>query len=148
MTRIDEFWSFSYIISMNRLKNVYDVDFALSKGYIQSVDEEPNWNCCGAARFMCNNPSEAVMDKVYWSSDGNGYIKLEYNGVSHCWGFNQKIIGFKFENGQLKTFNRSDYGGSQIAYINAITSFLQTWKENGYELEESVIIQDDEDFVI
>lgn len=26
MTRIDEFWSFSYIISMNRLKNVYDVD--------------------------------------------------------------------------------------------------------------------------
>ena len=62
MTRIDEFWSFSYIIGMNRLKNVYDVDFALSKGYIHEVNEEPDWNRCGAARFMWGNPHEVVMD--------------------------------------------------------------------------------------
>lgn len=138
MTRIDEFWSFSYIISMNRLKNVYDVDFALNKGYIHSVDEEPDWERCGAARFMWNNPHEVVMDSVKW----------DRCGISHHWGFVQQIIGFKFENGQIKTFNMSDYGNNRSAYIDAVTSFLQKWKDNGYELEETVIIQDDEDFVV
>ena len=144
MTRIDEFWSFSYIISMNRLKNVYDVDFALTKGYIHSVDEEPDWNYCGAARFMWGNPDEVVMDSVTWGRTG---IDLKFNDVSHHWGFVQQIIGFKFENGQIKTFERSHYG-SHTAYVDAVTSFLQKWEENGYELEESVIIQDDEDFVV
>lgn len=145
MTRIDEFWSFSYIISMNRLKNVYDVDFALGMGFIHSEDEEPYWTCCGAARFMCNHPAEAVMDSVTWDRDG---ITLKYNGVTHHWGFRQKIIGFKFEKGQLKIFKRADYGGNQLAYIDAIINFLQSWKDNGYELEDAVIIQDDDDFVI
>ena len=145
MTRIDEFWSFSYIISMNRLKNVYDVDFALRKGYIHSVDEEPDWEHCGAARFMWNNPHEVVMDSVKWDRCG---IDLKFSGISHHWGFVQQIIGFKFENGQIKTFNKSDYGNNQSTYVDAITSFLQKWEENGYELEESVIIQDDDDFVV
>lgn len=144
MTRIDEFWSFSYIIDMNRLKNVYDVDFALSKGYIHEVNEEPDWNYCGAARFMWGNPHEVVMDSVTWGRTG---IDLKFNDISHHWGFVQQIIGFKFENGQIKTFERSHYG-SYDAYVDAVTSFLQKWRDNGYELEESVIIQDDEDFVI
>lgn len=145
MTRIDEFWSFSYIISMNRLKNVYDVDFALSKGYIHSIDEEPDWERCGAARFMWGRPYEVVMDSVTWGRSG---IDLKFNGISHHWGFVQQIIGFKFENGQIKTFNMSDYGNNRSAYVDAVTSFLQKWKDNGYELEETVIIQDDEDFVV
>lgn len=145
MTRIDEFWSFSYIISMNRLKNVYDVDYALLKGYIHSVDEEPDWKRCGAARFMWNNPHEVVMDSVTWGRTG---IDLKFNGISHHWGFVQQIIGFKFENGQIKTFKKSDYDNNQMAFIDAVTSFLQKWKDNGYELEESVIIQDDEDFIV
>ena len=144
MTRIDEFWSFSYIISMNRLKNVYDVDFALSKGYIHEVNEEPDWNLCGAARFMWGNPNEVVMDHVTWGRTG---IDLKFNGISHHWGFVQQIIGFKFEHGQIKTFERSHYDGYD-AYVKAITSFLQKWEDNGYELEESVIIQDDEDFIV
>lgn len=144
MTRVDEFWSFSYIISMNRLKNVYDVDFALSKGYIHSVDEEPDWERCGAARFMWDNPHEVVMDSVKWNNCG---IDLKFNGIFHHWGFTQQIIGFKFENGQIKTFERSHYDGYD-AYVEAITSFLQKWKDNGYELDEPVIIQDDEDFVV
>lgn len=144
MTRIDEFWSFSYIIGMNRLKNVYDVDFALSKGYIHEVNEEPDWNRCGAARFMWGNPHEVVMDHVTWGRTG---IDLKFNGISHHWGFVQQIIGFKFEHGQIKTFERSHYG-SHDAYVKAILSFLQKWEDNGYELEESVIIQDDEDFIV
>lgn len=120
MTRIDEFWSFSYIISMNRLKNVYDVDFALSKGYIHEVNEEPDWNLCGAARFMWGNPREVVMDTVTWGRTG---IELKFNGISHHWGFVQQIIGFKFEHGQIKTFERSHYG-SHNAYVDAIISFL------------------------
>lgn len=68
MTGIDEFCSFSYIIDVNRLKNVYDVDF--------------------------------------------------------------------------------DYGSAND-YVDAVTGFLQRWEENGYELDESVIIRDDEeDFVV
>lgn len=144
MTRIDEFWSFSYIISMNRLKNIYDVDFALSKGYIHSVDEEPDWKYCGAARFMWDNPHEVVMDSVTWDHCG---INLKFKDISHHWGFVQQIIGFKFENGQIKTFERSHYG-SHKDYVDAVINFLQKWRDNGYELEESVIIQDDEDFIV
>lgn len=145
MTGIDEYWSFSYIIDMNRLKNVYDVDFALSNGYIHSVDEEPDWERCGAARFMWGNPHEVVMDSVTWDRCG---INLKFNGIFHYWEFDQQIIGFKFENGQIKTFKRSDYGSAND-YVDAVTGFLQRWEENGYELDESVIIQDDEkDFVV
>lgn len=145
MNRIDEFCSFSYIIIMNRLKNVYDVDFALSKGYIRSVDEEPDWKRCGVARLMWNNPHEVVMDAVTWDRCGVSFI---YNGIFSYWEFAQQIIGFKFEKGQIRTFDRSHYD-SFAAYIEAITSFLQKWEENGYELEESVIIQDnEEDFVV
>lgn len=97
MTRIDEFWSFSYIISMNRLKNVYDVDFALNKGYIHSVDEEPDWKYCGAARFMWNNPHEVAMDSVKWDrcgilyADSSCFITITSPWSISCEGYGEII---------------------------------------------------------
>lgn len=130
---------------MNRIKNIYDIDYALHERYITSVDQEAPMGRCGAASFV-GNPSEVIFDSATWDHDT---IYLKYRDIKHTWGLIQNIgIGIKFEHGELKLFKRAEYQ-SFDDYKNAIVDFLDRWKENGYELDtETVTIQDDEDFIV